>query len=180
MARLEQAGGGPRARAPGSKAALDPDATPVAKIMARQVTTAQPDMMLGSIIEAMLTRDISHLPVVDEDKKIVGILSKTDVVRDRLTRGDTEEVPTNLKVPIKRGGGYGIGGGFHVMADPGVTVGDVMSARVVTLAADATVADAARSMAQNRVHGLPVVDARRRLLGFVSSLDVTRWVAKGR
>lgn len=56
------------------------------------------------------------------------------------------------------------------------TVGEVMSRRLVTVASDAPVAEAARRMLDNGVHRVLVVDERG-LVGLVSAFDILRVVA---
>ena len=51
---------------------------------------------------------------------------------------------------------------------------DMMSSPAITIALDATVADAARTMAEKGVSGLPVVDASGRLAGIVTEGDLLR------
>jgi CBS domain-containing protein len=50
--------------------------------------------------------------------------------------------------------------------------GDAMTSDAVTIAPDATVADAARIMAEKGVSGLPVVDASGQLIGIVTEGDL--------
>lgn len=63
-------------------------------------------------------------------------------------------------------------------AEPGSTVEDVMSAPAVTLAADASVQDAAKLLRRRNVGCLPLVD-HRRLVGIVTSSDLLALVGKG-
>lgn len=51
---------------------------------------------------------------------------------------------------------------------------DVMTMAVATIAADATVQDAAKVMVERRVSGLPVVDAHGRVAGMLSEGDLPR------
>jgi CBS domain-containing protein len=53
-------------------------------------------------------------------------------------------------------------------------VSDVMTRRVVTIAASARVAEAARQMLNHRISGLPVVDRKGSLIGMVSEGDLLR------
>jgi CBS domain-containing protein len=53
-------------------------------------------------------------------------------------------------------------------------VGNFMTRRVVTVAPDASIADAARLMLENKVSGLPVVDAAGAVVGIVSEHDLLR------
>lgn len=53
-------------------------------------------------------------------------------------------------------------------------VRDVMTANVISVAAQATILEAARTMLRNRISGLPVVDANGRLVGMVTEGDFLR------
>jgi CBS domain-containing protein len=51
---------------------------------------------------------------------------------------------------------------------------DIMTPRVITISADATIAEAIRLMLQNHISGLPVVDAADNLIGIVTEADFLR------
>lgn len=51
---------------------------------------------------------------------------------------------------------------------------DIMTTRVITVTADAPVADIARLLVDNRISAVPVVDADQRVLGIVSEGDLMR------
>lgn len=53
-------------------------------------------------------------------------------------------------------------------------VRDVMTANVISISAQATILEAARTMLRNRISGLPVVDAEERLIGMVTEGDFLR------
>src|ERR1700732_4499090 len=53
-------------------------------------------------------------------------------------------------------------------------VRDAMSANVISVAAQATILEAARTMLRNRVSGLPVGDAEGQLVGRVTEGDLLR------
>lgn len=156
-------------------AGLDPVTSTVTEIMSRQVKTVRADMSLEAAMEVMISSEIGHLPVLGDDGELVGILSKTDLVREHLINGETGEVDVQLLA--RRGVRYSPGPGFHEDPDAVKTVSDLMSTRVQTVHADATIAEAANLMARLRVHGLPVVSKKNALVGFVSTFDVVDWVA---
>ena len=56
---------------------------------------------------------------------------------------------------------------------------DVMTRRVITVAPDASILQAARLMLQNRISGLPVVDSRGQLVGIVTEGDFLRRAETG-
>ena len=49
---------------------------------------------------------------------------------------------------------------------------DVMSTPLITIGADAVIAEAARMMVTNRVRRLPVVDAEQRVIGMITVRDI--------
>ena len=142
------------------------EVTRVSRIMSRDVVTVRAGTSLESVVELMLNQGLSRVPVVDEEFRPVGIVSKTDVVEEEHDREDLQEVP--LKGETQRG--------FHVHRE-GAVVDDVMTKTVLTLDESDTVERAAEVMVSKHVHGLPVVDSNRELAGFVSTMDVLAWLA---
>lgn len=159
-----------------SKKALDPMNATVASIMTRKVQSVRPDTSLDVAMELLMSKDISHLPVIDDERKLVGILSKTDLVRERFMNGSNVE-GENVRFGSRRGVSYSPGAGFHEDPDVSRLVSDIMSSKVRAVNSTSTVAEAAIAMAKYRVHGLPVVNDDKDLVGFVSTLDIVGWVA---
>ncbi|MFI0776582.1 CBS domain-containing protein [Streptomyces sp. NPDC021212] len=103
-------------------------------------------------VGALLRRHrIGGLPVVDEDDKVVGVITGTDLV-GRGGRAD---------------GADGADG-----TDRAVPAGQLMSRPAVTVRPQDSIVDAARSMARHRVERLPVVDEEDRLIGIVTRRDL--------
>lgn len=48
---------------------------------------------------------------------------------------------------------------------------DIMTADVVTVAAGMGISDVANLLAENRIHGVPVVDERKKVLGIITETD---------
>lgn len=158
-----------------------PKPATVFEVMSREVATVYPDMSLAAAVEALVSQDIGHLPVVDAEGTLVGMLSKSDVVRELHLSGESRAVD-NARTPMKARGKKGLawtpGPGFHVDSEQVTTVADVMAPRVLSVRDDTAIGEACRVMVSNRIHGLPVVDGKARLVGFVSTLDVCAWVAQ--
>jgi CBS domain-containing protein len=171
--RAEQA---PTRKAAKKEKALDPMEVRVSEVMTKRVKTVRPDTNLDVAMGLMMAQDIGHLPVVDEEGKVVGILSKTDVVRRSFIDGDTDVAEVRLD-GIRTIDGFP-GGGFHEDTRLNRTVSESMSRPVRTVAATAPLAEAAISMSKFRVHGLPVVSAENELVGFLSTFDIVDWVAR--
>lgn len=67
------------------------DRIPVSILMAPEPITVAPETSIRDIAAIMLDRDISGLPVVEEGR-VVGIVTKLDVMRSAHTRGLTAKV----------------------------------------------------------------------------------------
>jgi CBS domain-containing protein len=160
-----------------SPARMDPNKTKVSSVMSRDVVTAKGGDTLASVMEAMLSRSISHVPVVDSDRGLVGIVSKTDIVSDRHLQAETHETTVPKKM-LRRGINYTLEAGFHLEVAPDITVDEVMTPVVVSISDQASVGEAAALMAAHQVHGLPVLSKSRGLVGFISAFDITSWVAR--
>lgn len=156
-----------RAAKPGKRTTPQTAAdTAVSAIMSRDVVTVRSGTSLESVIELMLARGLSRMPVVDDRQRPVGIISKTDVVEESHDRDDLEELPSREQQ----------GRGFHLHRE-GAAVDEVMTPTVLSVPQTATVEQVAELMVSRHVHGLPVVDSKGELAGFVSTMDVLAWLA---
>ena len=160
-----------------SGAAAGAGRTPVSALMTTQVLAVRPDVGLEALADLLLERGIGGAPVVDEAGRPVGVVSKTDLMRERLMAGDTEEVVAPGWHPRRGHFQVEVGRGFHAEPPP-ASVSDVMTPAALTLSEDAPVAEAAALMAFEGIHRVPVVAADGRVAGIVTSLDVLRWLAQ--
>jgi CBS domain-containing protein len=148
--------------------------------MTAGVHSVDPDMPLPELERSFLRERVSGFPVV-EGRRLVGVVSRSDVVRQLCVEGSLSEQLAGRYVDLS---------GFSQAGEPadevgrrvggrieGLRVRDVMVREVVTVEPDAPVARAAAVMVARRIHRLPVVDGAR-LLGIVSSLDLVRLLAE--
>ncbi|MFI7586640.1 CBS domain-containing protein [Spongisporangium articulatum] len=64
--------------------------SPVSDIMTATVATVGPDADLEDLMRQMTERRFRHLPVVDDDSHLVGIVSIGDVVKHRIEHLEVE------------------------------------------------------------------------------------------
>lgn len=152
----------------------DPMKINVAAIMSKKVKTARPDTSLEAAIDVMVNKEIGHLPIVDDDGVLMGIVSKSDLIRERFLDGETHEVDHRAAVSFLD---ELLSHGFHEEVEVSRSLSDIMSKKVRTVKDTSTVAQAAVTMAKYRVHGLPVVSEQNVLVGFISTFDIVNWVA---
>ena len=62
--------------------------TPVEEIMSRRVVCVQPSQTIDECMALMTDKRIRHLPVVDDDEQLVGMISIGDVVKEVVSEQD--------------------------------------------------------------------------------------------
>jgi CBS domain-containing protein len=104
---------------------------------------------LAEAAKILDARKITGLPVVSPEGIVVGVLSQTDLVRARANS--------------------------HLVSSwPGLAVGQIMTKPALTIAATATIEEAARVMEERRVHRLVVCDEAATPIGIISTSDLLR------
>ena len=156
--------------------AAHPSRVPVSAIMTSDVVCVQKDLSVEALTNLFLERDFSGAPVVDESGRPIGLVSKTDLVRERHDDGGLEE---REPLCVRESGGveYELGPGFHAVPIARATVADIMMPIVFSLPENATVAKASSLMVFEGVHRLPVVSSGGQVVGILSSLDILCWLA---
>ncbi|MEU9390299.1 CBS domain-containing protein [Streptomyces sp. NPDC048324] len=132
----------------------------VSDVMTRTVVALASGAPFKDIVRAIRRWQVSALPVLDEDRRVVGVVSEADLLPKEEFRNRTPDRYTRMH----RGGDLAKAGAR--------TAGEVMTAPALTVRADATLAQAARTMAQYGVRRLPVVDEAGVLRGIVSRSDL--------
>lgn len=151
--------------------------TPVTAIMTRDVVCVSPDVSVESLTGLFLSRGFGGAPVVDDTGKPVGVVSKTDILRNDQEQGDTGEIESPRGSNAARAEAA-LDSGLHLHRLVRETVADIMMPIAFTLRENASIAQAAALMAYEGVHRIPVVSSSGDVVGLVSSLDVLRWVGQ--
>jgi CBS domain-containing protein len=109
------------------------------------VTACSPDTDLAAAAKIMWDGDCGAVPVVNDERRIVGLITDRDICIAAATRAAS---PANIRV------------------------GDVMSAEVHTCRPHDDVRSALKTMRDQKVRRVPVVDEQQRLIGIVSLNDL--------
>ena len=120
--------------------------TEILRSKGADVITIWPGASLRSAVDLMAKRNVGALVVVNDDGKIVGMVSERDIV---LALAASSE---------------------RALAD---SVADVMSKRLITCGPDDRLADLMATMTEHRVRHLPVVD-QGHLVGLISIGDLVK------
>jgi CBS domain-containing protein len=119
------------------------------------VTAAADDNLLDAVAR-MADRNVRHLPVVDGERHVVGILSDRDV---RTVVGDAARPLRPDDARVRMGS---------------LRVADAMTRDAFVVRHDAPFAEVAKVFTDQRVGAVPVVDEADRLVGIISYVDVFR------
>jgi len=126
---------------------------PVREIMSRGVVTLSNKASIGETIEVMSSNHVGAIPLVDNDNKLVGIVTERDIV-------------LSLSGVISK-----------------ETVGDYMSHKVFTTTPGTPLESACKIMVRNGLRRIPIIGgeadiskASKKLLGILTSTDVIRFL----
>lgn len=121
-------------------------------VMQKSVVSVSEELSIQDFEELLAAEEISGAPVTTGDGRLVGIASKTDVVRAL-----AEQMSDQLR---------DLGG-------PDITVGEIMTRDVVSVGPDADVRQIARTMIDGQLHRVLVVD-RGQVVGILTAFDLLR------
>jgi len=133
----------------------------VGDVMSDEIMTITADAPLKDAAMIMVKSGVSGLPVVDDDRKVVGIITEADFVTAEANRSWGRQRRRLLA---------------NFLGDPAPqnakTVADVMTLNPHTIDSASSVTEAARKMTDLRVKRLPVVLPDGTLCGIISRADV--------
>ncbi|MDX2297350.1 MULTISPECIES: CBS domain-containing protein [Streptomyces] len=138
----------------------------VGEVMTGDVVRAHPGTSFKELARLLTTHHIGGMPVVDDDDKVVGVVSLADLTRRQGAHGR----PGRGRVR----GALGRIVRVRPVAGPAVTAGGLMSSPAVTVHPGQRVVDAARIMERRHIDRLPVVDEEDRLIGITTRRDLLR------
>ena len=148
--------------------ARDPMRVPISEVMTRNVVCVLERTSMAMLEELLLDHDLSGVPVVDNQGKLVGLVSMADIVRELHYQTEAAEVSL----------ANDLAWGFHAEPEP-FTVAHLMAPVAFELPASCPVARAVSLMATQHTHRVPVVSDDGVLLGIVTAGDIVRHLARG-
>jgi CBS domain-containing protein len=128
----------------------------VHEFMTAPAVTVRTTMSIADVGRLLLHRDITAAPVVDRSGVLTGIVSRSDLIRERVEQDRGSDVRSVHSDRLAS------------------TVADVMTRDVVTLPPTADEAEFADLVLRHRVKSMPVLDENRRVLGIVSVSDLLK------
>jgi CBS domain-containing protein len=128
-------------------------------IMSRPVVTATPKTSAKRAAEVLTAHGFTALPVVDDDERLIGIVTEADLISDRL--------PADPRSPRRP------------PADEraGATVGEVMTSPATGMGPGSDLVELCRALLDSRIRTMPIVDGSR-VVGIVTRGDILRVFAR--
>ncbi len=117
----------------------------VESYMSNAPITIRDETVYWEAFDTMREKDLHHIPVVNEDNAVVGILTRRDL---QIAAQHFKEAP--------------------------VEVSEVMHSPVVTISPGELLSEAAKQMIDNRIGGLPVLDTNDQVVGILTETDLLR------
>ena len=143
----------------------------VKDVMSTDPEAVTPDTPIAEVVDRLMARDYMALPVVDDQRRVVGVISDTDMLSAGVTR---------LSVSVHKVIGPDVVRAALAKRKEEIgTVRDVMTTPAVTVSPTMSLKEAAHIMHARGLKRLPVVDEGGRLVGVLGRLDVLRSIASG-
>jgi CBS domain-containing protein len=144
------------------------------EIMTAPAVAFDEDMTLREATVIMARRKVSGAPVMDDDGKLIGVLSESDILEEATRRvGPEMGCPSLsfLSLPYERiVRNEDVCRRFNEVGD--VKVGDVMNDEVIAINGDDSAEEALETMIRFDVNRLPVIDEDGRLIGIIARQDI--------
>lgn len=133
----------------------------VSEVMNPYLVTVSAYDTLARAHELLVKNKIRRLPVVDNNKKLIGILTLKDVL---------EAKPSDIKHTLY------IDDIYKHLSQLAVTT--AMTSKPITIYQTSTVGNAAELMLEHKIGGLPVLDAEGNLVGLITESDIFRLIVR--
>jgi CBS domain-containing protein len=136
----------------------------VKDVMTSQVICARPSTPYKELVRLLAERHVSAVPVVDDERHVLGVVSEADLLLRYAQPADTFQrfLLASRRQRLER------------LKARGATATELMTWPVVTIGPDADVAEAARLLRRHLIRRMPVVDSAGRLVGMISHSDVLK------
>jgi len=127
----------------------------VSRSMTREVITVDQEATIFDAQELLAKNKIRHLPIIDKDRRLIGIITDRDIrsalpYKSLIEHGNEKEIVSKFKVK------------------------DIMTKDPISISPTYTIQDALLLIQNSKVGALPVVDDDLKLKGIISVRDLLR------
>jgi acetoin utilization protein AcuB len=126
-------------------------------VMSSPVATLPRDATIAQAWYFVQSREVRHVPIVDEGGTILGVISDRDLLRDAVSDAITDgSKPLSERL-----------------------VRDLVSSRLLTAGPDTDISQIARVLCEEHVGSLPIIDEQQTLVGLVTRSDILKAIVEG-
>lgn len=129
----------------------------IKEVMTADVISIKSTDTMNMVSVIFNSNEIHHLPVIDQEEKVIGIISKTDY--HKIQHGFTLFKSKESKA-------------YNEAIMRSLLAKDVMTKQVVTLTPDSELSVAIDIFKENLFHAIPVVDEQNKLAGILTTYDL--------
>lgn len=144
-------------------------------IMTRRVISVEGSTPIAQIAELLTSGGYHALPVVDEKKRVIGIIAETDLFiknMPHLYLPSYIDFLKNIKTVKKTSQKHRER--THKLLE--ASAKDIMTSEVVTVLSGLNVKKLIKIFQEKKLYSLPVVDSKKKLIGIVTVADVIRLI----
>ncbi len=120
---------------------------PISMIMTKDVITISANQTAKDASDILFSKRIHHLPVVDDDQKLIGIITSYDLIKKCKVSDELSNV----------------------------SITDIMTTKMATLEPTNKIGAAAQVFLENLFHGLPITLEDKTLVGIITTHDVLKY-----
>ncbi|SCI36800.1 MULTISPECIES: CBS domain-containing protein [unclassified Romboutsia] len=140
-------------------------------IMTTDVIVAKKGDTISKVANILISGKIGGMPVVDDDNKVIGVISETDIIKKEKKAHSTPFINVlegiifldnfnKMEKDLKEISAY--------------KVEDLMSTNIITVNEDDTFDNIANLMINKSINRVPVVDKENKLKGIICRYDIIR------
>lgn len=148
----------------------------VGEIMMTKVISVQADTTITKVAELLFEHDLTGVPVVNQEDKVIGMITEHDLV----TSASRIHLPTYLnlldRLKVEESAGEDVNETIEKIQ--AITAEDIMTEPVTSVTEQAQVEDVARIFFSEHVNPIPVVGEQKKLVGIVSQADIVKLFVK--
>ncbi|MCX9084743.1 MAG: CBS domain-containing protein [Candidatus Methanoperedens sp.] len=141
---------------------------PVKDVMTGDVICIKKDADIHEAARILSQNRISGLPVIDEEKHLIGIVTEADILYSTGMKKshDFRDILRHIL------------GEPHPRINKGSKVEEIMTTQVITTSPDRDIKEVARILDEKRIKRLPVVDENNKVIGIISRANIVRYLGK--
>lgn len=134
-------------------------------IMTREVRSIAPETPVEEVRRLMSVSGVSGFPVVDEQNRVLGVVSESDIILYEITQ-QPHLVARLKKVIMPRS--------KETPGRPGGAASDIMSSPAITAKAETSLRELSQDLLEKKIKRIIILDGNQRLAGVVSRIDIVK------